>query len=100
MNTHPAIYRSALIGYGQPSSQQPVMIVEPWPKHRPRKGTRAEKALLEELTQLAQANSVTNSIHDLQIYPRRLPTDIRHNSKIFREQLVPWYVKEAEKRRN
>ncbi len=100
MNTHPAIYRSALIGYGQPSSQQPVMIVEPWPKHRPRKGTPAEQALLEELTQLAQANSVTNPIRNLRIYPRRLPTDIRHNSKIFREQLVPWYAKEAKKHRN
>jgi hypothetical protein len=28
------------------------------------------------------------------IYPGRLPTDIRHNSKIFREQLAPWAAKQ------
>jgi hypothetical protein len=24
------------------------------------------------------------------VYPRSLPTDIRHNAKIFREKLKPW----------
>jgi acyl-CoA synthetase (AMP-forming)/AMP-acid ligase II len=98
-NTHPSIYRSALIGQGKAGSQHPAIIVEPWKQNRPAKGSKAERALLEELRQLAQANSVTQSIHDICIYPRRLPTDIRHNSKIFREQLVPWHERETKKAR-
>lgn len=29
-------------------------------------------------------------IDEFFVYPRSLPTDIRHNAKIFREKLKPW----------
>ncbi len=98
-NTHPSIYRSALIGVGKAGSQQPAIVVEPWKQNRPAKGSQAESVLLEELRQVAQANSVTQSIRDICIYPSRLPTDIRHNSKIFREQLVPWHERETKRKK-
>ncbi len=86
-NSHPAIYRSALVGRGKPGEQTPVVIVEPHPEQRP--PTAADEAkLLAELRNLALRNPLTQRIEELRIYPRKLPVDIRHNSKIFREQLA------------
>ncbi len=96
INTHPSVYRTALVGIGASDEQLPIAIVEPWPNKRPAAGTKAEQALLVELQQLAAANSATSSIHEFRVFPKRLPTDIRHNSKIFREQLVPWAEKRLE----
>lgn len=83
-NEHPAVYRSALVGVtrrGQ-SNQTPVMIVE---LHR----KVAAAGLREELRGLAQANPLTESITDFLVHPA-FPVDIRHNAKIFREQLALW----------
>ncbi len=88
INTHPSIYRSALVPFGDSPHSQPVMVVEPWPEHRP-KGSD-EKQLLDQLKQLAKQYEATSAINDFLVYPTRLPTDIRHNAKIFREKLVPW----------
>ncbi len=93
INTHPSIYRTALVGVGAVDHQHPIAIVEPWPAKRPQSKSTDERDLIAELQQLAQSHSVTEAIQDFRIYPRRLPTDIRHNSKIFREQLVPWAQK-------
>jgi olefin beta-lactone synthetase len=93
INTHPSIHRSALISAGPQASPRPVVIVEPWPQHRPRAKSEQEAQLLRELRQLAMSNPTTEVIQDFCIYPTRLPTDIRHNSKIFREQLAEWYKK-------
>ena len=95
LSHHASVYRTALIGIGLPGQQRPIAIVEPWPDKRPRPGSSEETSLLSELRQIANANSMTQSIAEICIYPTRLPTDIRHNSKIFREQLVPWYEKRA-----
>lgn len=92
-NTHPHVYRSALVGIGQPGTQQPVIIIEPWPEHRPRISTQLHE-LLTALRALGQANPITAGIDKILIHPGRLPTDIRHNSKIFREQLAPWAAKQ------
>jgi acyl-CoA synthetase (AMP-forming)/AMP-acid ligase II len=88
-NTHPHVYRSALVGIGQPGVQTPVIIIEPWPEHRPRDSTALHQ-LLTELAELGRRHPVTADIERILIHSGRLPTDIRHNSKIFREQLVPW----------
>jgi acyl-CoA synthetase (AMP-forming)/AMP-acid ligase II len=95
INTHRGIYRSALLGIGPPGQQRPVVVVEPWPEYRPRPKTAAEAKLLEELHALARSEPISESIEDFCVYPRALPTDIRHNSKIFREQLVPWYTRRS-----
>ncbi len=87
-NQHAAIYRSALVGVGQPRQQRPVLIAEPWPDKMPR-GRAARRKLLGELEQLAIANSLTANIKDFLLH-RSMPVDIRHNAKIFREKLAAW----------
>ena len=87
-NGHEHIYRSALVGVGEPGRQRPVIIVETWPENRPA-GEENERKLLEELARLALSNTLTKAIRDIHIHPG-LPVDIRHNAKIFREKLVDW----------
>ena len=87
-NQHPAIYRSALVGIGEPGRQRPVIVVEPWPGKLPWR-RRSRQTLLDELAALGKANSLTAGIERILIH-RSMPVDIRHNSKIFREQLAPW----------
>lgn len=88
-NSHPRIHRTALVGVGEPGAQVPVVVAEPWPEHFPADSMSSE-LLISELRGLGQGSQVTDTIEQVLIYPKRLPTDIRHNSKIFREQLAPW----------
>jgi acyl-CoA synthetase (AMP-forming)/AMP-acid ligase II len=87
-NTHPAVYRSALVGIGPAGQQRPVVVVEPWPERRPT-GSEQETALVDELRRLAQSDPLISSVHEILIH-QALPVDIRHNAKIFREQLAKW----------
>lgn len=87
-NTHRAIYRSALVGVGPRGQQRPVIIAEPWPDQFP--ATRAaRRRLVDELLELGAQSKLTRHVRDV-LLRRRLPTDIRHNSKIFRERLATW----------
>lgn len=86
-NAHPTVYRCALVGHGERGNQSPVIIVEPHAGKRPATVV-AEKQLVAELLELAARNPLTRRISDIRIHPRALPVDIRHNSKIFREQLA------------
>jgi acyl-CoA synthetase (AMP-forming)/AMP-acid ligase II len=89
-NQHAAIYRSALVGLGRPGCQTPVIVAEPWPEQRPR-GEAGRQRLLEELFQRGQQSPLTRSIdRDHILLHSSLPVDIRHNAKIFREQLAVW----------
>jgi acyl-CoA synthetase (AMP-forming)/AMP-acid ligase II len=88
-NTHDDVYRSALVGMGSGENRKPVIVVEPVPSRRAMDAAAWNK-LCGELRQLAQANPLTASIADFRLYPDRLPVDIRHNSKIFREQIARW----------
>ncbi|MCP4098438.1 MAG: AMP-binding protein [Planctomycetaceae bacterium] len=92
INTHPQIYRSALVGIGEAGKQRPVMICEPNPDHWPTSKT-TEEQLLAEIKSLAGKFWQTNTINDFLLH-RSLPVDIRHNSKIFREQLRGWAKQE------
>lgn len=87
-NQHPQVYRSALVGVGEPGQQRPVIIVEAWPEHAP-KDRRAARKLLEELRALGAQHAHTSEIETFFIHPS-LPVDIRHNAKIFREKLAVW----------
>ncbi|HEX7278306.1 MAG TPA: fatty acid CoA ligase family protein [Solirubrobacterales bacterium] len=84
---HPRIRRSALIGVGQPGAQRPVVCFEPAPG-QDEAGEELER-LRAELRELGAARPHTAAIEDFLPHPG-LPVDIRHNSKIFREKLVPW----------
>jgi acyl-CoA synthetase (AMP-forming)/AMP-acid ligase II len=86
-NAHPAVYRSALVGRGQRPNQQPVILVEPYPEQLP-KNEDERKRLRDELLALAARNPLTRRIEEVIIRDQPLPVDIRHNSKIFREQLA------------
>ncbi len=89
-NQHPSIYRSALVGVGDPEDQQPVLIAEPWPEHWPASTTERD-VLIDQLYELGQGHANTRSIARSDILLRQaLPVDIRHNAKIFREELAEW----------
>jgi olefin beta-lactone synthetase len=84
VNSHPGIYRSALVGTGQSPNQKPLVILEPWQK------SSTPKQLEKEIVDKLKNYELTKNIADTVVYPKKLPTDIRHNSKIFREQLTRW----------
>lgn len=94
-NAHPAVYRSALVPRGQRPNQTPVMIIEP---HRDKLPANAEarQRLEQELRELASRNPLTRRIEEIVIREIPLPVDIRHNSKIFREQLAAEIAEAAE----
>lgn len=87
-NSHTSIYRSALVGVGEPGSQTPVIIAEPWPDHWP-KSAASEKELVDQLKDLADKYPHTACIRHFFLM-KSLPVDIRHNAKIFREKLREW----------
>jgi acyl-CoA synthetase (AMP-forming)/AMP-acid ligase II len=88
-NQHPHVYRSALVGIGD-DLQTPVMIVETWPEHRPTDDS-SQRRLLDEVHDCLQQSELTDSIlRPYVLWHPAFPVDIRHNAKIFREQLAPW----------
>jgi acyl-CoA synthetase (AMP-forming)/AMP-acid ligase II len=84
-NTHPEVYRTALVGMGAQGSQQPVLCVELG------KGVkRGERERIRwELLALAAEYPHTRVVREVLFHPA-FPVDIRHNAKIFREKLARW----------
>ncbi len=89
-NRHPAVARSALVGIGPPPRQVPVICIE-LEAGQPRRNRRKIKA---ELLELGQAHAITAAIRVVLFHPS-FPVDIRHNAKIFREQLADWSRKKV-----
>lgn len=88
-NTHPSVYRSALVGIGNPIVT-PVMLVEAWPEAMPANESEQQQ-LLDEVHGRLAACDLTKSIRrDHVLLHPAFPVDIRHNAKIFREKLGPW----------
>ena len=89
-NCHPAVFRSALVGIGAKGYEKPVICIEL------EKGTSRLKwrrgKIRRELLDLAAANPLTGKINTI-LFHKSFPVDIRHNSKIFREQLTVWAEK-------
>jgi olefin beta-lactone synthetase len=95
VNTHLAVYRSALVPLGDAPNQRPVVVVEPWPEFR--REVRADpERMASEWESLVKAYQPEADLHAFMVYPKRLPTDIRHNSKIFREQLAQWVAQQRD----
>ena len=88
-NQHPKVYRSALIGIGPPGRKVPHIVIEPQPGESELSAAHSDQ-LREELLEIAAANPLTQLIAHVHIQSK-LPTDIRHNSKIFREVLTADY---------
>lgn len=89
-NSHPKVYRSALIGLGQKGQQTPVILIELDPEFSNLNPAERD-SLSAELIALAERNPLTRRIKRVEIRTEPLPVDIRHNSKIFREQLTAEY---------
>jgi acyl-coenzyme A synthetase/AMP-(fatty) acid ligase len=92
-NNHSAIFRSALVGIGKKGQQEPVIIVEPHGKFWP-ETDKHKKELVAELLDLGQEKAHTKNIKKV-LFCRELPTDIRHNAKIFREKLAKWAAEQG-----
>lgn len=86
-NGHPDVQRSALVGVGARGQQHPVVVVEPGPAIS---SPADQRRLIADLRKRAAEHELTSGLEDIRLYPGRLPVDIRHNSKIFREQLAEW----------
>jgi acyl-coenzyme A synthetase/AMP-(fatty) acid ligase len=84
-NTHPAVYRTALVGVGPVGAQTPVLCVELEPDAR----TTDRDRLTRELLELGAKYEHTRGIRHVLYHPA-FPVDIRHNAKIFREKLAAW----------
>lgn len=86
-NTHPRVFRTALVGVGLPGRQRPVLCVEL------EAGGRPDEELRSQLHILAQSRPHTEAIDTFLFHPG-FPVDVRHNAKIFREQLSAWAARQ------
>jgi olefin beta-lactone synthetase len=84
-NSHPQVFRTALVGVGKRGKQQPVLCVEL------EKEVPAEEhgRIRRELIALGNKYPHTKCIKKILFHPA-FPVDIRHNAKIFREKLAVW----------
>ena len=90
-NQHPDVFRSALVGVGGAPEQKPVICIELKNSADP---SRTD-TIRDELSALAAKNPHTRSI-DTILFHNHFPVDIRHNAKIFREELAEWAAEQIE----
>jgi len=83
-NTHPAVFRSAMVGVGIKGGQKPVICIE-----LEQGVTTSREQLRSELLAIAVSHPHTAGISTILFHPA-FPVDIRHNAKIFREKLAVW----------
>lgn len=84
-DTHPDVFRTALVGVDGPSGRMAVLCVEP---ARPL-GRRDRARVLSELLEIGERFGHTRKVRTILFHPS-FPVDVRHNSKIFREKLATW----------
>jgi acyl-CoA synthetase (AMP-forming)/AMP-acid ligase II len=85
-NAHPAVHRTALLGFGERGTQRAALAVETKPGSRP-KDSAARRALARELREQAAA---TPGAPDIRVFyfVDKFPVDVRHNAKIHRLRLA------------
>jgi len=83
-NTHPKVFRTALVGIGAIGQQKPVLCVE-----LEKDIDANEQQIRQELLDIGSKHDHTKSIQDVLFHPS-FPVDIRHNAKIGREALGRW----------
>jgi len=87
-NIHPKVKRSALVGVGDKGDQEAVIVVEPEDPDLINDSNDRE-VFIQELLELGKRFPHTDKIKFFLLHPK-FPVDIRHNAKIFREQLASW----------
>lgn len=85
-NTHPQVYRSALVGIGKPGAMVPVICIE---LENKKTGPEEQQRIRSELLDIARQHPLIRPIDQILFHPG-FPVDIRHNAKIFREKLALW----------
>lgn len=88
-NTHPLVFRSALVGAIDNNKVIPVICIELESNNK----VYDKIELSEELIQLASGSEVTKNIKHI-LFHSGFPVDIRHNAKIGREKLSTWATEE------
>ncbi|MEN0111271.1 MAG: hypothetical protein AAF805_11170, partial [Planctomycetota bacterium] len=100
INTHTYVEKSAIVGAGPAGSQTAFVVIDA-------DGPACEKThndqvhcdhLIAEVTKHARAVLGRHPFAGVWGHPSGLPTDIRHNSKIRREELAVWAEKQLRKR--
>lgn len=84
-NSHPEVFRTALVGVDKGGKTVPVLCVEP--VTRPDRHRR--ERIATDLRQMARSHAHLADIQSVLFHPG-FPVDIRHNAKIGREQLGRW----------
>jgi acyl-coenzyme A synthetase/AMP-(fatty) acid ligase len=86
-NKHPKVRRSALVGVGEPGDQKPIMILE-----------CSSPVTDGDVQTMKQATEGNPAVPDAEIFvvDWPLPVDVRHNSKINREELAIWAAKQIQ----
>lgn len=92
-NSHPKVFRTALVGVGAPFQQKAVLCVELEEPARREAGA----GLAVEIVALGRDNPVAAQVTEV-LFHKAFPVDIRHNAKIFREQLAAWATGQLEKK--
>lgn len=101
-NTLPLVQRTALVGIGRTPRQVPALVYEPVSfegligraGHPSRQ--ELEQSLESDISEIVRQNPLAAPIECFLPHPK-LPTDIRHNAKINREQLAQWAAKKLNK---
>jgi acyl-CoA synthetase (AMP-forming)/AMP-acid ligase II len=84
-DTHPEVFRTALVGVGEPGHEIPVLCVE----LEPGVNKRQHRRIRAELLEIGRAFDHTKSVATILFHPA-FPVDIRHNAKIGRSALAVW----------
>lgn len=91
-NEHPRVFRTALVGVGEPGAELPVLLVEVEP------GEAFDARLERELAELAKGTRWEGLVRQFLVHPG-FPVDPRHNSKIRREELRGFAAARVDPRR-
>ena len=84
LNEHPSVHRTAVVGVGGRGSQAAVAVAEL------EQGVKADYDTVRgELLGLAGTRPASAAVSRV-LFHRRLPTDVRHNTKIDRAALAIW----------
>jgi acyl-CoA synthetase (AMP-forming)/AMP-acid ligase II len=86
LDTHPKVFRSAVVGIGVRGKQTPVAVIELMP------GAGSQAGIQQELRKLALSFPLTAGIEKFEFIDA-MPVDTRHNVKINREALAEWATK-------
>lgn len=87
LDSHPQVFRSALVGVGPRGQQKPVAVIERFPIKGP-----PPAAIRADLQSLAKSFPLTAGIDTFEFIDA-MPVDTRHNVKINREALSEWAAK-------